>query len=103
MSKLRDAIWLRSYAQTDRLQAYTNEGFARFDDRNSNIANDVVRTILHVRFRKNPEVQQNLAKAPINQTIPAAEKKVKFNPDAVSNITPDEDGIDRSNPTAKIN
>ena len=103
MSKLRDAIWLRSYAQTDPLQAYTNEGFARFDDRNSNIANDVVRTILHVRFRKNPEVQQNLAKAPINQTIPAAEKKVKFNPDAVSNITPDEDGIDRSNPTAKIN
>ena len=103
MSKLRDAIWLRSYAQTDPLQAYTNEGFAMFDDRNSNIANDVVRTILHVRFRKNPEVQQNLAKAPINQTIPAAEKKVKFNPDAVSNITPDDDGIDRSNPTAKIN
>ena len=26
MSKLRDAIWLRSYAQTDPLQAYTNEG-----------------------------------------------------------------------------
>jgi hypothetical protein len=28
--------------------------------------------------------------------------KVKFNPDTVSNITPDDDGIDRSNPTAKI-
>lgn len=106
MSKLRDAIWLRSYAQTDPLQAYTNEGFAMFDTMNNVISSDVVRTLLHVAFRPNTQaVNQNIQNAPINQTATPASKadKVKFNPDSVSNITPDDDGIDRSNPTAKIN
>lgn len=106
MSKLRDAIWLRSYAQTDPLQAYTNEGFAMFDTMNNVISSDVVRTLLHVAFRPNTQaVNQNIQNAPINQTATPDSKadKVKFNPDSVSNITPDDDGIDRSNPTAKIN
>ena len=107
MSKLRDAIWLRSYAQTDPLQAYTNEGFKMFDDMNNTIAIDIVRTLLHVVFRKNPSaVQENIQRAPINQKAPSdatTPDKVKFNPNAVSNITPDDDGIDRSNPQAKIN
>lgn len=106
MSKLRDAIWLRSYAQTDPLQAYTNEGFAMFDTMNNVISSDVVRTLLHVAFRPNTQaVNQNIQNAPINQTATPDGKadKVKFNPDSVSNITPDDDGIDRSNPTAKIN
>ena len=106
MSKLRDAIWLRSYAQTDPLQAYTNEGFAMFDTMNNVISSDVVRTLLHVAFRPNTQaVNQNIQNAPINQTATPASNsdKVKFNPDSVSNITPDDDGIDRSNPTAKIN
>lgn len=30
MAKLRDAIWLRSYANSDPLQAYTNEGYSLF-------------------------------------------------------------------------
>ena len=106
MSKLRDAIWLRSYAQTDPLQAYTNEGFAMYDTMNHNISSDVVRTLLHVAFKPSQEtIKQNIQAAPINQTAPVKEDKepVKFNPEAVSNITPDDDGIDRSNPTAKIN
>lgn len=105
MAKLRDAIWLRSYAQTDPLQAYTNEGFAMYDQMNKIIASDVVRTLLHVVFNTNQQkVRQNIQRAPINQTSEAPKaEKVKFNPDAVSNITPDDDGIDRSNPTAKIN
>jgi preprotein translocase subunit SecA len=105
MSKLRDAIWLRSYAQTDPLQAYTNEGFGMFDTMNNVISSDVVRTLLHVAFRPNTQaVNQNIQRAPINQTATSAPNadKVKFNPDTVSNITPDDDGIDRSNPTAKI-
>ena len=105
MAKLRDAIWLRSYAQTDPLQAYTNEGFAMFDQMNNNISSDVVRTLLHVAFRQEArQADQNIQHAPINQTTPEANHdKVKFNPETVSNITPDDDGIDRSNPTAKIN
>ena len=105
MSKLRDAIWLRSYAQTDPLQAYTNEGFAMFDQMNHLISSDVVRTLLHVAFKENKQaVNQNIQKAPINQKGEATEEnKVKFNPEDVSNVTPDDDGIDRSNPTAKIN
>jgi preprotein translocase subunit SecA len=105
MSKLRDAIWLRSYAQTDPLQAYTNEGFGMFDTMNNVISSDVVRTLLHVAFRPNTQaVNQNIQRAPINQTATSAPNadKVKFNPDTVSNITPDDDGIDRSNPTAMI-
>lgn len=105
MSKLRDAIWLRSYAQTDPLQAYTNEGFDMFDKMNEQIAIDIVKTLLHVVFRQNTQaVHRNIQQAPINQTKPSVTPgKVKFNPEAVSNITPDDDGIDRSNPQAKIN
>lgn len=103
MAKLRDAIWLRSYAQTDPLQAYTNEGFEMFDRMNANIANDVCRQLLHVAFRKQAQQKVNID-TKIQPT--AEEKKVsqaKFNPDTDINIKPDEDGIDRSNPTAKIN
>ena len=101
MSKLRDAIWLRSYAQTDPLQAYTNEGFEMFDRMNASIASDVCRTLLHVAFR-----QQEKPKTPIQHVETEAKPKtpdVKFNPETDVNITPDDDGIDRSNPTAKIN
>lgn len=99
MSKLRDAIWLRSYAQTDPLQAYTNEGFEMFDRMNANIGADVVRTLLHVAFRKQPsQVTQQ-----VNTQAKVETPKAKFNPKTDVNITPDEDGIDRSNPTAKIN
>lgn len=99
MSKLRDAIWLRSYAQTDPLQAYTNEGFEMFDRMNANIGADVARTLLHVAFRKQPsQVTQQ-----VNTQAKVETPKAKFNPKTDVNITPDEDGIDRSNPTAKIN
>ncbi|MCI7220383.1 MAG: preprotein translocase subunit SecA [Candidatus Enterosoma sp.] len=83
MAKLREAIWLRSYAQTDPLQAYTNEGFDMFNKMNLNIALDVSKTLLHVAFRPNPD----------------AEKASEEN---MSNVTPDKEEIDRSNPQAKI-
>lgn len=119
MSKLRDAIWLRSYAQTDPLQAYTNEGFAMFDEMNNNIATDAVRTLLHVAFRQNPEPTQ--VRVPVQTEAKAAPKPEEAKPadvvnpgetkiasgedgkEVVANIKPDDEGIDRSNPTAKIN
>ena len=96
MSKLRDAIWLRSYAQTDPLQAYTNEGFAMFEKMNENISIDVCRNLLHVMFKPRP--QQTITQATA-QKIPT---NVKFNPETESNISPDDEGFDRSHPTAKI-
>lgn len=86
MSKLREAIWLRSYAQTDPLQAYTNEGFTMFETMNKNIANDITKTLLHVAFRPNVEQVKN-----------------KQEQEVVANVTPDDEEIDRSNPQAKIN
>lgn len=123
MSKLREAIWLRSYAQTDPLQAYNNEGFDMFNTMNDNIAIDAVRTLLHVQFRVNnaannqpapmketPVAPKSDVKTPEEQKIEAEKKQeemttVAKNDDGtevVSNIKPDDEGIDRSNPTAKI-
>ena len=42
MSKLRDGIHLRSYAQNNPLQAYVEEGYAMFDAMLQHIADDVV-------------------------------------------------------------
>ena len=92
MSKLREAIWLRSYAQTDPLQAYTNEGFSLFDTMNNNIATDVSKTLLHVAFRR-PVIKEE-------ENADANKDNKPVEP--VSNITPDEEEIDRSNPQAKI-
>lgn len=51
MSKLRDSIWLRSYANTDPLQAYTNEGYSKFDEMQVTIADDIVYRLLNVKFK----------------------------------------------------
>ena len=42
MSKLRDGIGLRSYAQDNPLQAYVQEGYAMFENMMHNIAQDIV-------------------------------------------------------------
>ena len=133
MSKLREAIWLRSYAQTDPLQAYTNEGFDMFNAMNDNIAIDAVKTLLHVQFRAQPQVKvapvaegvevkkvEEPVKEEVKTEAPVAEEKteepakeekeeeltsVGVNEDGqeiVTNVKPDDDGIDRSNPTSKI-
>jgi len=102
MAKLRDAIWLRSYAQTDPLQAYTNEGFDMFNKMNETIACDASRTLLHVAFQVKPQ-NAEATKPGIDSKAPVNKPDVKFNPEVSSNVKPDDDGIDRSNPTAKIN
>jgi preprotein translocase subunit SecA len=102
MAKLRDAIWLRSYAQTDPLQAYTNEGFEMFNKMNETIACDASRTLLHVAFQVKPQ-NAEATKPGIDAKTPIKKPDVKFNPEVSSNVKPDDDGIDRSNPTAKIN
>lgn len=50
MSKLRDGIHLRSYAQSNPLQAYVSEGYQMFEDMMARIAQEVVTFCLNVRI-----------------------------------------------------
>lgn len=50
MSKLRDGIHLRSYAQNNPLQAYVSEGYELFEDMLARISQEVVQFCLNVRI-----------------------------------------------------
>ena len=50
MSKLREGIGLRSYAQNNPLQAYVEEGFALFEEMMNTISEETVRFCLNVRI-----------------------------------------------------
>ena len=51
MSKLRDGIHLRSYAQSNPLQAYVQEGYEMFEDMLARISQEVVAFCLNVRIQ----------------------------------------------------
>jgi len=56
MSHLREGISLRSYAQTNPLQDYVNEGYQLFREMNDRIALDTAFNLMNVRIlRKTPE------------------------------------------------
>lgn len=55
MSKLRDGIGLRSYAQSNPLQAYVAEGFQMFEDMQKTISQDVVNYCMNIRVVNNNE------------------------------------------------
>ena len=50
MSKLREGIHLRSYAQEKPLQAYVNEGYEMFDEMLTQIAQDIVAFCVNVNI-----------------------------------------------------
>lgn len=54
MDKLRNGIHLRSYAQTQPLQAYVEEGYAMFEEMNEQIAREVVfyANKMHIEMRE---------------------------------------------------
>lgn len=58
MSKLRESIYLRSYANSNPLQAYTNEGYDLFNKMALTISDEVVSNLLHVQVRVTPQPQQ---------------------------------------------
>jgi preprotein translocase subunit SecA len=61
MSKLRDGIHLRAYAQTNPLQSYINEGYQMFQDMVLRIAYETCVYCLHavVKFEKKPIPPEN--------------------------------------------
>lgn len=55
MSHLRDGISLRSYAQTNPLQDYVNEGYDLFREMNERVAVDTVLNLLNVKIVRQEE------------------------------------------------
>ncbi len=55
MALLRNSIYLRSYAQTNPLQAYNNEGYSMFNEMLDMSAIETVLNLVNVIIRKNPE------------------------------------------------
>lgn len=70
MAHLREGIGLRSYAQTNPLQDYVNEGYAYFREMNTNISVDCVYNFLNVKPRINVAPA-----APKNEEQPSSEEK----------------------------
>ena len=62
MSHLREGIGLRSYAHTNPLQDYVNEGYDLFREMNSNIAVDSAYNLMNVRIVKKEEPKEELTK-----------------------------------------
>ena len=59
MSHLREGISLRSYAQTNPLQDYVNEGYDLFKEMNEKVAVDTAFNLLNVRLvKREPEPQK---------------------------------------------
>lgn len=52
MSKLRDGIHLRSYAQTNPLQAYVSEGYQMFEEMMEHIAREVVFFAMKIQIER---------------------------------------------------
>ena len=67
MSHLRDGISLRSYAHTNPLQDYVNEGYALFREMNESVAVDCVYNFMRVRLNK-PEPQPEAPEGETAQT-----------------------------------
>ena len=77
MSKLRDGIHLRSYAQNNPLQAYVSEGYDLFEEMTQRIAREIVVFLLRMRIvRKSPE-QIEAEKAAREKAVQKAKKKEK--------------------------
>lgn len=55
MSKLRDGIGLRGYAQSNPLQQYIAEGYELFDEMMQSISREIVSLLLRVRIEKKVE------------------------------------------------
>lgn len=58
MAHLREGIGLRSYAQTNPLQDYVNEGYSLFREMNQSIAVDCVFNFMNVKIQPKPQPEQ---------------------------------------------
>ncbi len=90
MSHLREGISLRSYAQTNPLQDYVNEGYDLFREMNEKVAVDTTFNLLNVQItRKAPEPAPE--KAVEEKPIEAPTKEISKIEAAPKTETPKED------------
>lgn len=73
MSKLRDGIHLRSYAQSNPLQEYVREGYAMFDEMINNIADEVTSTLLRAEIQLREEKLEQMHQGPSENDAPEQE------------------------------
>lgn len=60
MSKLRNGIYLRAYAQKNPLQEYTEEAFYMFEQMTADIASTVCRNIIHMGIHPGSEIEKQI-------------------------------------------
>lgn len=77
MSKLRDGIHLRSYAQNNPLQAYVSEGYELFEEMTQRIAREIVVFLLRMRIVRKTPKQIAAEKAAREKAAREAEKKAE--------------------------
>ena len=79
MSSLRNSIYLRSYAQTNPLQAYNNEGYDMFNEMLEMSAIETVLNLLNIQIRVAPasEEQKNAVATPAQPVIESKNKEDK--------------------------
>ncbi len=76
MSKLREGIYLRSYANSNPLQAYTNEGYDLFEKMIDQIAEDIVFGLFKVQIRTQAPETKDQSQNLQNGKPPVDDKKV---------------------------
>lgn len=69
MSHLREGIGLRSYAQTNPLQDYVNEGYDLFREMNEKAAVDTAFNLLNVRLVERPAPQPEMQPIPAGDAV----------------------------------
>lgn len=74
MSHLREGIHLRSYANTNPLQDYVNEGYSLFKEMMDTIAVEVILNLLNVKVNLNPPVEEQ---AQVEGQAPSTEEPKK--------------------------
>ena len=85
MSHLREGIGLRSYAQTNPLQDYVNEGYSLFREMNQNISVDCAYNFMNVRLVKREEPAPEAAASAVEQPSAAPAE-----PEAIEEAKPAE-------------
>ncbi len=88
MAHLREGINLRSYAQTNPLQDYVNEGYDLFREMNEKVAVDTAFNLLNVQIvKKAPEAPEETAKEVKPEPIENSEKPAEEKPSAEAKPT----------------
>lgn len=77
MSKLREGIHLRSYAQTNPLQDYVREGFQMFDEMIETISDEVTLGLIRAQVRMKTEAEIEEEKRRIEEAKKAQETENK--------------------------